>query len=133
MTPSTQTHDPEAIRPTRLQVRAAWTVRAGALAGFFVGTIVGFAVAGTQVGVPVLLSLLGTAVGAGAGAFVGRESRPPRERKASSPSPVARPAVVETEAEWIVPPGWYPDPRAGVTGKRYWDGESWSDEAPAPA
>jgi hypothetical protein len=113
----------------------------GAAGGFVLGALVGFATVPDQVGEPALISFLGLLLGVGvAGATTmpsvprpARATRPPRAPRAPLPplAPAERgspslPAAVEADDEWVVPPGWYPDPRAERPA-RYWDGVAWTE------
>jgi hypothetical protein len=117
---------------TRLQVICAGV-------GFAVGTAVGFATAPDRIGVPPLLGALGLLLGLGLAAStrIPELKRTPAIRRVRAPggSGSARSAVdvsapseiVEIDEQWIVPPGWYPDPR-GTQPTRYWDGAAWTEQ-----
>ncbi len=111
----------------------------GASIGFVVGAAIGFATAGDHIGVPPLLGALGLLLGLGlAGTTrITELRRDPRVRR-SSPAPARAPQVSASEApavgesvgaddRWVVPPGWYPDPR-GTQPTRYWDGAAWTEQ-----
>ncbi len=124
----------------------------GPAVGFVVGTTVGFAIAPHRIGVPPLLGALGLLLGLGSAAstrVLERRRHSPRLRRSrAAPAPAlarSRTAVqapsgdtVLPDDEWIVPPGWYPDPR-GIQVARYWDGTAWTEQVeeslsdPAPA
>ena len=118
--------------------------------GFVVGTTVGFAIAPHRIGVPPLLGALGLLLGLGCAASTRvserrRRSPPVRRSRAAAAPARSEPAVrapsgdsVLPDDEWIVPPGWYPDP-SGLQPARYWDGAAWTEQVeeslsdPAPA
>jgi hypothetical protein len=50
------------------------------------------------------------------------------ERRAAPPAiAVATAGPEQADGEFIVPPGFYPDPRGGK-GRRWWDGEHWTEK-----
>ena len=51
----------------------------------------------------------------------------------SSPDPVASPlpSRVSTPDPAMPPAGWYPDP-AGTLGRRFWDGQAWTEAVQQP-
>lgn len=115
--------------------RLARRVLLGGIAGFSVGALVGFAVAASQLGVPAVMSLVGLVSGVAAGALVSlrrparrEEPEPARHRsRAGAAAPDAQTgAPAGRDQEWVVPPGWYPDPGGSDAG-RYWDGEDWTE------
>ena len=58
----------------------------------------------------------------------GDEARRERHEKRAAAPVVAIAAVAEkADGEFIVPPGFYPDPRGGK-GRRWWDGEHWTEK-----
>jgi hypothetical protein len=116
-----------------------------AATGLLAGTVIGFATAPDRIGVPPLLGAIGLLLGLGVAAST-RISVPrgrpavPRSRLSAAAAPSTRSEIevaapgepVEADDEWMVPPGWYPDPR-GIQPTRYWDGAAWTDEiAEAP-
>jgi hypothetical protein len=53
-----------------------------------------------------------------------------REKRAAAPAVAVVAATARAEqadGEFIVPPGFYPDPRGGK-GRRWWDGEHWTEK-----
>ena len=50
------------------------------------------------------------------------------ERRAAAPAvAVATAGREQADGDFIVPPGFYPDPRGGK-GRRWWDGEHWTEK-----
>jgi hypothetical protein len=112
-----------------------------AAAGLLAGTVIGFATAPDRIGIPPLLGGIGLLLGLGVAASTRisvSKRRPAVQRPRVTAAVAAAPApsepgvaalgeTVEAEEEWMVPPGWYPDPR-GTQPTRYWDGTAWTDE-----
>jgi len=51
------------------------------------------------------------------------EARRERREKPLRPPPV----VMQSDSDFLVPPGFYPDPRGG-DARRWWDGEHWTEK-----
>jgi hypothetical protein len=49
-----------------------------------------------------------------------------REKRAAAPVVPVAAAAEQADGDFIVPPGFYPDPRGGK-GRRWWDGERWTE------
>jgi hypothetical protein len=51
-----------------------------------------------------------------------------REKRAAAPAvPAATARAAQADGDFIVPPGFYPDPRGGK-GRRWWNGEHWTEK-----
>jgi Protein of unknown function (DUF2510) len=127
-------------------MRTRWAVGlplAGALAGLAAGVALLGQLPGRNAAGTALVLLATTAAGLALGTLVAvvgqiaawRRNRPapalPEPEPEPAPEPEPEPAPEpEPEPEWAAPedpaPGWHPDP-AGGPGRRYWDGQAWTD------
>jgi hypothetical protein len=80
---------------------------------------------------PAIAAVLGLGLGVAAGAalVLGREHAVQRaQARAAAPAiAIAAAGAEQAEGDFIVPPGFYPDPRSG-NGRRWWDGEHWTEK-----
>jgi len=128
----------------------------GGTVGIVVGVVLGQLLWVHELAGPAIAAVLGLAVGVGAGAGVilerehavqraqareearAREEerarrrdearRERREKRTAAPAvAVATAAAEQADGDFVVPPGFYPDPRGGK-GRRWWDGEHWTEK-----
>jgi hypothetical protein len=122
----------------------------GGTIGIACGVVFGQLVWVTALAGPAIAAVLGLGLGVGAGAGVVLEreravqrarereearareeerarlrEEARRERREKRPKPA--PIVMEAEGDFLVPPGFYPDPRGG-DARRWWDGEHWTEK-----
>jgi len=137
----------------REPVRRAMIV--GGTVGIVVGVVLGQLLWLHELAGPAIAAVLGLGLGvaAGAGVVLGREQavrrararekarareeerarRREEERRERRSKRTVPPAVAvataraeQPDGDFIVPPGFYPDPRGGK-GRRWWDGEHWTE------
>ena len=54
--------------------------------------------------------------------------REPRPQRAAAPAgAIVAAGAEQADGDFIVPPGFYPDPRGG-SGRRWWDGAHWTEK-----
>jgi hypothetical protein len=121
--------------------REGEATRRAAFLGGAIGLVVGVALGqlfwGSALAGPSIAAVIGLAVGACVGVLLAGERPQRRERPAvAAPKPRAERAPVATpvreapraaagDDDFLVPPGFYPDP-AGGARSRWWDGARWT-------